>query len=197
MMPVPESCCMVLLYTSHTGVDPAGNMGFVQRLDEETGVVTPPMQTCWAGIKAYKLLVADPEHELTKAERSDRQYSAIFDVVKEHFEHISESDVITECIAHVILRRTRETLLKYLNELGKTVPSAANTMVVLMGGVQIETPAGMPDYFKLMDLEIRSGPKPENLKSFVHRLQYFLDREHLHQEQEHHHEVDDGGKKVD
>ena len=176
---VPDSCCMLLLYTAHTGVDPAGNFGFVQRLDEQTGVVTPPMQTCWAGIKAFKSLVRDPDYELSIAERSDRQYAKIFDIVKEHFEFISESDVVTEAIAHTMMSRTRTTLLKYLAE-QKVSP---NTMVILMGGIQIETPAGMPDYFKLDKLEIRTGNKPENLQDKSDRLKYYVDRAHL----SHHH----------
>ena len=93
---------------------------------------------------------------------------------------ISESDVVTEAIAHTMINRTRRTLLKYLEE-QKVAP---NTIVVLMGGTQIETPAGMPDYFKLEKLEIRTGNKPENLHDKSDRLKYYIDRSHL----SHHHE---------
>ena len=36
---VPDSCCLLMLLSTHTGFDPAGNLGFVQRLDENDASV--------------------------------------------------------------------------------------------------------------------------------------------------------------
>jgi hypothetical protein len=172
---VPESCCLFLLLATHTGFDPAGNLGFAQRLDTKTMQVSPPLQTCRAGMKAFKILLENPEYSLSKIEQQDRQYNYIFNLVKHHFDHISECDFVTEGIGRVFLEKTRDTILKYLGESKK----AQNMIVVLLTGTQIETPSGMDDYFNVTDLEIRRGARLEDLKSYKDKLKYFFDREHL------------------
>ena len=177
MKRVPDSCCLLLVSSTHTGFDPAGNLGFVQRLDTKTMQVSPPLQTCRAGMKAFRILLADPDYSLTELEQQDKQYNYIFNLIKHHFDHISECDFVTEGIGRVFLDKSRTTLLKYLSESKK----AQNTIVVILSGTQIETPSGMDDYFSITDLEIRRGSRPEDLKSYKDKLKYFLDREHLSQ----------------
>ena len=174
---VPDSCCLFMLMSTHTGFDPAGNLGFVQRLDEKTMQVSPPLQTCMAPMKAFRILLEEPEYELNKVEQEDRQYKYIFNLIKQNFDHISECDFVTEGIGRVLLQKTRSTILKYLGE----SKLAQNMIVVLLTGTQIETPSGMSDYFAVTDIEIRRGARPEDLKSYKEKLKYFIDREHLSQ----------------
>ena len=101
MKRVPDSCCLLLVSSTHTGFDPAGNLGFVQRLDTKTMQVSPPLQTCRAGMKAFRILLADPDYSLTELEQQDKQYNYIFNLIKHHFDHISECDFVTEGIGRV------------------------------------------------------------------------------------------------
>ena len=61
-------------------------------------------------MKAFRILLADPDYSLTELEQQDKQYNYIYNLIKHNFDHISECDFVTEGI-DVFLDKSRTTLL--------------------------------------------------------------------------------------
>ena len=157
----------------------------MKRFDEVNDVSNEGV--CGAESNSDKASEADPELAAAQKEAAERvqadriieashdsEFEALFRIIKKNFEKISAANVIHHWVATFLQRITRQLILHVLD----TTELTKNVVCVLVGGIQVETPAGIPNMFSLLTFDKRSAKG--QMRSHIDQVHYHLRKQEQH-----------------
>ena len=125
-------------------------------------------------IEARNLAAKRAAYEDVADASCDSEFDALFRIIKKNFEKISAANVIHHWIATFLQRITRQLILHVLD----TTELTKNVICVLVGGIQVETPEGIPNMFSLLTFDKRS--MKGHVRSHLDQIHYHLKKQEQH-----------------
>jgi hypothetical protein len=128
---MPDDGNLFLLYASHVGINKKGEIGQILRrnMSHET-------TCCGSAIGAYNSLingtVPDPSN--------DYQQEYVIEAVRSKLTEIKNNENPLVRLSHVLYEAVH-------GEIKSIIPDSFSHNIALLGGIQINTPIGEPDYF--------------------------------------------------
>eukprot|EP00898_Chlorokybus_atmophyticus_P008018 jgi/Chlat1/8217/Chrsp76S00614 len=132
---------LLVLYSPHVGIDRDGRVGKLLR-HGQSGVSA----ACGSAIAAYGSCVAGKGFE----GEGDYQQKVVYETVKSSLPRLKEVDSPMAELPYVVYEKIRQELLDIIRASDFSGP------IALLGGIQINTSEGMPDYFLVKDFEVTS-----------------------------------------
>lgn len=159
-IPTGGSCLVV--YGPHVGVDSDGNVGKVNRKGRPgSGACCGSATAAAAYVKSVTagdiVAAAGPDDPM------DAQQTWVGAALLPHGERINAAEEGTVEVPHALFDCQDEMMMKIVKAAAGEV--AGDGKVALVGGLQINTPAGSPDYFLIKKFDLMSN-KGEVIKSF-------------------------------
>lgn len=146
----PEGGSLFVMYASHVGIDAQGNLGAVLRRGQ-----TKATTCCGSAMAAYEALKANPDLDTSTA---GAQQSYVLRVMKNNWEKISKAqDPILE-ISNTLYDKIHE-------DVREIIPQSLDMNIVLLGGIQINTPySSSTDYFLVKEFRMINPKREENVE---------------------------------
>jgi len=151
---IPTGGDCLIVYGPHVGVDSDGNVGKINRRGRKASGACCGSGAAAAGyVDAVRKGTRDPDTPATNA--LDAQQTFVGNMLLPHGHRLEAAE---DTMAELPL-----AMFDAQNELMQQIVAAAcgevggDGKIALLGGVQINTPAGTPDYFLPMSFEIRDN----------------------------------------
>jgi len=154
---VPDNGNIVLLFGPHVGITSTGEVGSTLRSGQSNHSTA-----CGATIGAYNALCHCTSID-DEFDQNDFQMDWIKSRIAPHMTQISESENPMSALAYQAFDMVQGKLDEVINM------ELCSGNVVLIGGIQINLPDGMDDYFQPMMFEVRKNG--EETKSHMDVLQ--------------------------
>eukprot|EP00949_MAST-11_sp_MAST-11-sp1_P002763 g2763.t1 len=176
---VPDGGTMLIEVATHMGYDDQGELGTIRRFDQHTGLESRPLRAIWPAMMAYEMLVKAPRSSLDSHHTGNiltgSQMQGVFQLVAEHFQEISESDNVLVFMSNLLHKVTLSRIYAMIAGCAK----ARQVQVIIVGGIYIELPDGLEDFF--LPLSVQSRSLKGAIRDMRQQLQFHLERPHLQQ----------------
>lgn len=159
-IPIGGTC--LIAYASHTGIDFDGVVGKVNRRGHHgSGTCCVTSTASLAYVKAVK--EGRVIHSPDPSDPIDAQQVFVDSAVMKHSDRLLNATNPDVELPHVIYDCQTELLKRIIDQCIKDIPEG--TSIAILGGVQVNTPEGTPDYFlpKSFDLCDSKGQVVEDL----------------------------------
>mmetsp|Transcript_17476 Transcript_17476/g.40621 ORF Transcript_17476/g.40621 Transcript_17476/m.40621 type:complete len:183 (-) Transcript_17476:178-726(-) len=158
---IPNDGSCLVIFGPHVGVDSEGTVG---RINRRGRVKSGACCGSAAAAAGYVMSVREGGPKASRPTRAlDAQQYFVGSMLLPHTERLARADDSNVELPHALYDVQEELMLKIVMNASKEV--AGNGKIALLGGIQINTPAGGPDYFLPKKFEIRNnkGQLIENL----------------------------------
>lgn len=150
---IPDGGSCLIVYGPHVGVDTAGNVGTVDRRGRSHGGAC-----CGSAIAACKYVeevMAGAAEGAAPVEPLDAQQAYVSKLLLGKGERIKNADDKMVELPLAMFEAQDDYILEIIGKGAKNIPK--NSHMAILGGVQINTPDGMSDYFLPLRFEIRNN----------------------------------------
>ena len=149
-----EGGTLFILYASHVGINIEGDLGSCNRVGQ-----SHHSSSCGSAVGAYNTLLNDAEYQ--HEEPFDLQQTYVVNLVRNHLGKIKGAENPMKELAEVVYQDAKKRI--------EQVIAGYDGPIVLLGGIQINTPNGSPDYFAVRDFR-EVNPKQGTETSLVDKL---------------------------
>lgn len=161
---VGGACSCLVVYGSHCGVDADGNVGKINRRGK-----SKPSSCCGSAVVAANFYLSGDggrrsdrqiQSELRRLERLDAQQAYVNRMLRPHVEQLSKADDAMVELPYCIFEEQDKAMREIVSvclEGGGGGGGKVSPTVALLGGIQINTPKGQPDWFLPLRFDIRDG----------------------------------------
>jgi hypothetical protein len=135
---MPDDGNLFVLYASHVGINKTGEIGQILRrnMSHET-------TCCGSAIGAYNSLI----NGIVLNPANDYQQEYVIEAVRARLNEIKNNENHLVKLSHVLYEAIH-------GEIKVLIPNSFSHNIALLGGIQINTPIGEPDYFLVRNFEI-------------------------------------------
>jgi Limiting CO2-inducible proteins B/C beta carbonyic anhydrases len=159
---IPDGGSCLLVYGPHVGIDSDGNVGKVDRKGKSKSG-----SCCGSAVAASKYVIAvykgDAEEVGPPTDSVDAQQNYVAGALLSYGERIATApDPMAE-----LPFATFEPIDSMMGRIVKKVGGKVGGNVALLGGIQINTPRGVSDYFLPLRFDIRDGKTGEIIEDLM------------------------------
>lgn len=160
---VPDGGDVLLVYGPHVGVDSSGLVGKVDRKGKSKSG-----SCCGSAVAASKYITAvyrgEAEKVANPSDAVDAQQNYVSSMLLPYGERVARAREPMAELPYATFEPIDEMMLKIVKKAGGKV--GGNGKIAMLGGLQINTPRGVSDYFLPLRFDIRdnSGRVLEDLK---------------------------------
>lgn len=162
---IPDTGTALLLYAPHVGVDVAGRVGTVARGAGYKDSATGPCCDSAVGATRHVTSVWSKDEESfdTPSSAKDAQHVYLCDALMPYAGRLDESPEPMVELPYACYDAQKEMMTKIIEAGCGAI--AGDSRVAVLGGIQINTPSGMTDYFLPLSFELydNKGEKLEDL----------------------------------
>uniref|UniRef100_A0A7S2H0R0 Limiting CO2-inducible protein B/C beta carbonyic anhydrase domain-containing protein n=1 Tax=Octactis speculum TaxID=3111310 RepID=A0A7S2H0R0_9STRA len=159
---IPDGGSCLLAFGPHVGVDSTGKIGTVERRGRANGG-----SCCGSAVAASGYVAGVLSGEAKKADIPDdalhAQQAFVGDMLLPHAERLEEADDKMQELPYALYDAQKEFIGKIVEQKSSAV---ADGNIAVLGGIQINTPAGFSDYYLPLSFELYSN-KGELLEDFM------------------------------
>lgn len=142
------SSAALIVFAPQVGVDAAGHLGTVNRLGRDESTAGPCSQ---AAMAALKYVTSPGAKKMPVTSAQDAEYALLCNALLPYAEQLDQSEEPMVDLSYSLYDAQKEMMTNIVKKACASIPDGSK--VGLLGGVQINTPAGTTDYFIPLSFE--------------------------------------------
>ena len=139
----------LIVFAPQVGVDAAGHLGTVNRQGRDESTAGPCSQ---AAMAALKYVTTQGAKKVSVTSAQDAEYVLLCNALLPYAERLDQSEEPMVDLSYCLYDAQKEMMTNIVKKACASIPQGSK--VGLLGGVQINTPAGTTDYFIPLSFEL-------------------------------------------
>lgn len=143
---VQDDGALIILYAPHVGISYSGSIGKTNRVGQ-----SHESKSCGSAVGAYGAVEADGTIGLDPFDgdfHNDYQQHNVRAIIANDFEAINNHETPMQALPESLYKTIRSEILEIV-----TIDQH-DVKIILLGGIQVNTPHDMEEYFQILDLEL-------------------------------------------